>query len=244
MPIGVVTEMHKEPTLTEAKFEIEKASGFWNKTMTLKGKKYGASTYEDLMKITYTYNGSGKDKGWGTTSVYKVTKNGQTTTNTLIQQQVCNTKVNGGSTYGQGTQLLTNNEMSKTPDLAINENSSQTKCWYKSGLNSDTFIDVSTMNDIYLQMDVPKATEKKKPTILKSNDPATADRLYIDEVEVVPDGRGIDIFAAVPCGQPSRQAWEDGGNETPAPVVNADFFYKVTGRCDYSERPIGISLTK
>ena len=34
------------------------------------------------------------------------------------------------------------------------------------------------------------------------------------------------------------------GNAVPAPVEKADFFYKVTGKCDYSQRPIGISLTK
>jgi hypothetical protein len=218
-------------------------SGFWNKTMTLKGKKYGSTTYDDLMRITYTYNGSGVDKGWGTSSVYKITKNGTQTQTTLIQQQVCNTK-KGSTTYGQGSTLLTNNEMSKTPALTMNESASQTKCWFKSGLNSDTFIDVSQMNDIYLEMDVPSAANNNKPRYLRSNDPTTADRLFLDGVGVVPNGKPVDIFSAVPCGQTSAQAWEDGGSPTPGPLVAADFFYKVTGKCDYSERPVGISLTK
>lgn len=239
VPISVVTEMHKEPTLVAAKFEIEKVSGWWNKTMTLKGRKYGASTYEDLMRITYAYNNSGVDKGWGTTSVYKITKSGQTTQTTLIQQQVCDTK-KGGTTYGQTGTLLTNNEMTTTPALTVSETSSSTKCWYKSGISADPFVDVSTMEDIYLQMDVPSGS----PNVLKSNDAATANRLYLDGTEVIPNGKPVDIFTVVPCGETSAQAWEDGGNTVPAPVEKADFFYKVTGKCDYSQRPIGISLTK
>jgi hypothetical protein len=102
------------------------------------------------------------------------------------------------------------------------------------------------MEDIYLEMDVPSAANAtpKKPRYLKSNDPVTADRLYIDGVEVVANGKPVDIFSVVPCGEPSEQAWEDGGNDTPAPVVKADFFYAVTGKCDYSQRPVGISLTR
>ncbi|MGE0284163.1 MAG: TadE/TadG family type IV pilus assembly protein, partial [Rhizobiaceae bacterium] len=240
VPISVVAEMHKQPTLIEAKFEIEKASGWWNKTMTLKGRKYGQTANNNLMKITYAYNNAGESKGYGTTSVYKVTKNAQgNDVETLIQQQVCNT-YKGSSTWGDGASLLKNNEMSQTPALTMTSGSFTTKCWYKSGLASDTFIDVSTMEDIYLQMDVPSGN----PSVLKSNDPNTADRLYLDGIEVVPNGKPVDIFTAVPCGQTSPQAWEDGGNATPAPVSNADFFYKVTGKCDYSQRPIGISLTK
>ena len=245
--IGVVTEMHKEPTLTEAKFEIDKASGWWNKTMTLKGKKYAETANNDLMKITYAYNNSGESKGYGTTSVYKLTKNAQgVVTQTLIQQQVCITTKTTGSgknqtttTYGD-TNLLTANEMSQTPSSTMTSGSFTTKCWFKSGINVDRYIDVSTMEDIYLQMDVPSGN----PKVLKSNDPATADRLYLDSVEVVPNGKPVDIFTVVPCGQTSAQAWEDGGNATPAPVSNADFFYKVTGKCDYSQRPIGISMTR
>jgi len=238
--VGVVTEMHKEPTLIEAKFEIEKASGWWNKTMTLKGRKYGEAVTNDLMKITYAYNNSGEGKGYGTTSVYKLTKNASgTVVSTLIQQQVCDT-TKRNSTWGDGSSLLTNGERNQTPIMTIDSGSYKTKCWFKSGLNSDTFIDVSTMEDIYLQMDVPSGN----PSVLKSNDPNTADRLYLDEVEVVANGKPVDIFTVVPCGETSRQAWEDGGNATPAPVSNADFFYKVTGKCDYSQRPIGISLTK
>ena len=97
VPIGVVTEMHRT-TLNEAKFEIDKASGWWNKTMTLKGQKYGESTNNDLMKITSHTTTAASLKGYGTTSVYKLTKNAQVVvTQTLIQQQVCITTKTTGS---------------------------------------------------------------------------------------------------------------------------------------------------
>lgn len=81
VPISVVTEMHKQPTLVEATFEIKSASGYWNKTMTLKGRKYGESSYSNLMQIKYTYNNytydnSGDAKGYGNLQVYTI-KNGQ-----------------------------------------------------------------------------------------------------------------------------------------------------------------------
>ncbi|TJV56457.1 MAG: hypothetical protein E5Y18_04935, partial [Mesorhizobium sp.] len=100
-------------------------------------------------------------------------------------------------------------------------------------------IDVSLMDVLYLQMDVPSAQTPK----LKSNDANTSNRLYIDGVEVA-NGKLVDIFTAVPCGQPSQQAWEDGGNPVPAPVSNADFFYTVTGKCDFNQRPSQTVLTQ
>lgn len=240
VPISVVTEMHKQPTLVAAKFEIDKVSGWWNKTMLLKGRKYGEATDNDLMKITYAYNNSGESKGYGTTSVYQITKNAQgVVTETLLQREVCNT-YKGQSTWGDGASQLKNNEMSQTPRRTQTSGSYTTKCWFKSGLSADTFIDVSTMSDIYLQMDVPSGN----PKILTSDDPNTANRLYLAGTQVVPDGKPVDIFSVVPCGDKSDQAWEDGGTNPPKLVADADFFYKVTGKCDYSQRSIGISLTK
>ena len=55
----------------------------------------------------------------------------------------------------------------------------------------------------------------------------------------------VDIFAAVPCGETSDQAWEDGGNNPPLPdVTNADFFYSVMGKCDFNRRPSETLLTQ
>jgi hypothetical protein len=156
---------------------------------------------------------------------------------TLVQEQKCTTvKVSNNYSAQSGEIVNTNWKGYKF----------RTRCAFTSGLQDSAVVDVSTMDDIYLEMDVPSApnADPPKPRYLKSNDPVTADRLYLDGIEVVPNGKPVDIFTVVPCGETSEQAWEDGGNETPAPVENADFFYKVTGKCDYSQRPIGISLTK
>ncbi len=105
-------------------------------------------------------------------------------------------------------------------------------------------VDVSQMSSLYLEMDVPSGN----PKTLKSNDPATSNRLYIGtsatNMPEVPTGQIVDIFTAVPCGQTAYQAWEDGGNAVPAPVSNADFFYTVAGKCDFDQRPSETVLTQ
>lgn len=103
--------------------------------------------------------------------------------------------------------------------------------------SSGAVIDVSEMNDLYLEM------RGGQPNVMRSNDPATSDRLYIDGVEVE-RGKAVDIFSVVPCDIRSEQAWEDGGSPVPAPVANADFFYWVTGKCGYTQRPEVTQLTR
>ncbi|TIM19924.1 MAG: hypothetical protein E5Y69_32495, partial [Mesorhizobium sp.] len=105
-------------------------------------------------------------------------------------------------------------------------------------------IDVSLMDKLYLEMKIPNPNPglgggnlpTGTKTTLRSDNTATSNRLYIDSVEVG-QGKTVDIFTAVPCSQPSVQAWEDGGNTVPAPVSNADFFYTVTGKCAFNKRP-------
>jgi hypothetical protein len=94
------------------------------------------------------------------------------------------------------------------------------------------------MNTLYLRMDVTSGTKKT----FRSDDQTTSEHLYIDGTEVAKNTK-VDIFSAVPCGQESKQAWEDGGSSLPGPVEQADFFYKVTGKCDYSQKTTGMRLT-
>ncbi|MBZ9683441.1 hypothetical protein LB571_27250, partial [Mesorhizobium sp. BR1-1-4] len=105
-------------------------------------------------------------------------------------------------------------------------------------------IDVSAMGGLYLQMDVPSGNPKK----LISNDPTTSNRLYsglsATTLTETATGQPVDIFSVVPCGATAYQAWEDGGNSVPAPVSNADFFYNVTGKCDFNKRPSQTALTQ
>ncbi|WP_353843498.1 hypothetical protein [Mesorhizobium sp.] len=219
--------MRKRPALVQTTFKVDLVSGHWNKTMTLYGTKFGETAINPLMKITYVYNNFGDPKGYGTSTVYTV--NGATSTK--VQEQVCKTRT-----------VL---NFSNLPTGAITQISGN-KRYLTTCTNNMTpangagaVIDVSLMDVLYLQMDVPSAQTPK----LKSNDANTSNRLYIDGVEVA-NGQLVDIFTAVPCGQPSKQAWEDGGTTVPAPVSNADFFYTVTGKCDFNQRPSQTVLTQ
>ena len=232
VPVGVGSAVRKTPALVQTTFKVSKVSGYWNKTMTLYGTQFGSTTAKPLMTISYSYNGAGDPKGYGTTTVSTI--NGSTTT--VVQQQVCSTS--------------TVNNFNNLPTGAITQTSGSKK--YLTTC-ADTFypangagasIDVSQMNQLYLQMDVPSGN----PKTLKSNDPTTSNRLYIGtsatNMPEVATGQTVDIFTSVPCGQTGYQAWEDGGNAVPADVSNADFFYTVQGKCDYNQRPSETVLTQ
>ncbi|PZN58734.1 MAG: hypothetical protein DIU65_02340 [Proteobacteria bacterium] len=233
--ISVDVASRKNPALVEAGFKIDKVSGWWNKTMTLYGTKFGATKEQPLMKITYTYGGGG-GKGYGTTTIYKITENPSYPNDrskdvvTQVQQQVCTTK---DLSWYNGKEI---------PKDAIVEYDAKkvTTCTTDPPGGEGALIDVSQMNELYLQMDVPSGNPKK----LKSNDPSTSNRMYIDGKQS-PINKTVDIFSAVPCGESSTQAWEDGGTNPPSPdVKQADFFYTVTGKCNFSQRPSEVVLTK
>lgn len=231
--IGIASTVRKTPALVQTTFKVTKVSGYWNKVMTLYGTKFGDTAAKPLMTISYTYNGYGDPKGYGTSIVNTVDGNGATTT---VQKQVCTT--------------TTVNNFNNLPAGAITQTSGSTKyvttcadTMYPAG-GDGAVIDVSQMGQLYLQMSVPSGN----PKTLKSNDPNTSNRLYIgvstSNMPEVTTGQTVDIFTAVPCGQTSYQAWEDGGNAVPAPVSNADFFYTIMGKCDYNQRPSETVLTQ
>ncbi|CDX13827.1 conserved hypothetical protein [Mesorhizobium sp. ORS 3359] len=231
--VGVGSAVRKTPALVQSTFKVTKVSGYWNKTMYLYGTKFGDTAAKPLMTISYTYNGFGDPKGYGTTTVSTI--NGSTST--VVQQQACTTK--------------TVKNFNSLPTGAITQTDSSGKRYVTTC--ADTFypangtgavIDVSQMDQLYLEMDVPSGN----PKVLKSNDPSTSNRLYIgDSATNTPEvatGQTVNIFTAVPCGQTGYQAWEDGGNPVPAAVSNADFFYTTTGKCDFNQRPSETVLTQ
>ncbi|WP_254634318.1 TadE/TadG family type IV pilus assembly protein [Mesorhizobium sp. GbtcB19] len=229
--VGVGSSVRKTPALTQTTFKIDKASGWWNKTVTLYGTQFGQTTPQKLMQINYAYNSAGDPKGYGTTTVYTVSGNKLT----QVQQQVCNTsKVKNFNNAPTGAILQTDS----------NGTNYQTTCTTSPSNGTGAVIDVSLMDQLYLQMDVPSGS----PSVLKSNDPTTSNRLFMGTSDTnateVANGQTVDIFTAVPCGQPSTQAWEDGGSSVPETVVNADFFYTVIGKCDYNQRPSETVLTQ
>ncbi|MBZ9996443.1 TadE/TadG family type IV pilus assembly protein [Mesorhizobium sp. BH1-1-4] len=231
VPIAVASAVSKPPALVNATFKVTGVSGYWNKTMTLYGTQFGAAVAKPLMTIDYVYGNTKDPKGYGTTNVNVLTTNsaGNTVT-TLVQSQVCTV----GNNPPTGVTLKT--DASGTKYYCVDT-------MYPAN-SAGAAIDVSQMGGLYLQMDVPSGNPKK----LISNDPATSNRLYsglsANSLTETATGQPVDIFSVVPCGATAYQAWEDGGNSVPAPVSNADFFYNVTGKCDYNKRPSETALTQ
>ena len=229
--VGVNSAVTKTPSLVQTTFKVDKASGWWNKTIYLYGTQYGQTTPQKLMQISYTYNGAGDPKGYGTTTVYTVSG----TKLTQVQKQVCT------------TDTLKNLQKNLPAGSIIQTDAYGTtySCATTPTNGSGAVVDVSQMSSLYLEMDVPSSS---KP-VLKSNDPTTSNYLFIGATDTTaveqPLGQAIDSFTAVPCGQTSTQAWEDGGSlPLPEPVADADFFYTVTGKCDFNQRPSQTVLTQ
>ncbi|KAA3441819.1 hypothetical protein C7I87_33640 [Mesorhizobium sp. SARCC-RB16n] len=236
VPIAVGAAVSKPPALVQATFKVSGVSGYWNKTMTLYGTQFGATTAKALMTIDYKYGGTGDPKGYGTTNVNVLTTDsaGRTVT-TLVQTQVCSLGRNPPA--GVTLQKDANGTYYYCVDTMYPAN------------GPGASIDVSQMGGLSLQMYVPSGN----PQYLKSNDPTTSNRLYSGVKDPVTNavtynetatGQVVDIFGLVPCGSTAYQAWEDGGNPVPAPVTNADFFYNVTGKCDFNKRPSDTALTQ
>ncbi|MEO5757692.1 MAG: pilus assembly protein TadG-related protein [Mesorhizobium sp.] len=228
--VGVASAVRKMPALVQATFKVNKVSGYWAKTMTLYGTKFGATVAKPMMTITYAYNGYGDPKGYGTTTVSTITNSGGADITTVVQKQVCTT--------GTAKSLKSLPAGSVIQTDAYGTMYSCADTMYPAN-GAGAVIDVSQMGGLYLQMDVPSGS----PKVLKSSDPLTSNRLYVGDVEV-DSGKPVDIFTSVPCGENSTQAWEDGGNTVPAPVANADFFYTVTGKCAFNQRPSETVLTQ
>ena len=232
VPVSVASAVVKAPALVQTTFKITKVSGYWAKTMKLYGTKFGETVAKPLMTITYAYNGYGDPKGYGTTTVKTI--DGSTTT--TVQKQVCTT----------GTKKSLKNSLPAGSVIQTDNYGTTYSCadtFYPAN-GTGAVIDVSQMDQLYLEMDVPSGN----PSTLKSNDPKTSNRLYIGtsttDMPEVATGQTVDIFTAVPCGQTGYQAWEDGGNAVPAAVSNADFFYTVMGKCDFNQRPSQTALTQ
>jgi Flp pilus assembly protein TadG len=265
--VGVTSAVSKTPALVEATFNVDHVSGYWNKTMTVYGLPFGTTTATAMMKVSYVYKAysysytsgnktytAADPKGYGTTTISTVSG----TTQTPVQSQVC-------TPVGSTTDFTPTAGVYRSTAVAKSGNSTGSTIYFKTtcattnsaGNSSGASIDVSMMNQLYLQMDVPSGPVNP----LKSNDASTSNRLYLGAgygtaaqkalspsnylpVEVAGNAI-VDIFAAVPCGETSDQAWEDGGNNPPLPdVTNADFFYSVMGKCDFNRRPSETLLTQ
>lgn len=230
--VGVSSSVRKTPALVQTTFRVTKVSGYWGKTMILWGTQFGQTNAQKLMTISYSYNGYGDPKGYGTTTVSTV--NGSTST--TVQKQVCTT----------GTLKTLQKSVPSGTTIQTDQYGTTYYCvdTFTPANGAGAVIDVSQMDQLYLEMDVPSGN----PKVLKSNDPTTSNRLFIGasstSMPEVATGQTVDIFTAVPCGQTGYQAWEDGGSSVPEAVTDADFFYTVQGKCNYNQRPSETVLTQ
>jgi Flp pilus assembly protein TadG len=230
--VGVSSSVRKTPALVQTTFKVTKVSGYWGKTMILWGTQFGQTNAQKLMTISYSYNGYGDPKGYGTTTVSTV--NGSTST--TVQKQVCTT----------GTLKTLQKSVPSGTTIQTDQYGTTYYCvdTFTPANGAGAVIDVSQMDQLYLEMDVPSGN----PKVLKSNDPTTSNRLFIGasstSMPEVATGQTVDIFTAVPCGQTGYQAWEDGGSSVPEAVTDADFFYTVQGKCNYNQRPSETVLTQ
>lgn len=219
--ISVTSAATKTPALVEAKFKVDKVSGWWAKTVTLYGTGFKQTSATALMQIDYQKNDNG-GKGYG--------------------KAILSTPDSKGKMTARQTQTCTTSALTNPLKVgAFKDGNVQVLCTSTPDGTTGATVDVSTMESLYLQMVVTKDGGVKET--LKSNDKATSNRLYLDGIEVE-TGKTVDIFRVVPCGTSSQQAWEDGGNAVPAPVANADFFYTVTGKCEFSQKPSTTALTE
>lgn len=256
VPVAVKSGVNKAPSLVQATFKVDKVSGYWNKTVTLYGTSFGGSAAQKLMTAsyvyapyTYTYKVGTKSysmteqKGYGTTTISLV----KGSTPTVVQTQTCTTV---GSTSN-----FTNPPAGAIVSPEYDGNSKKTIYFQITCATTNVpadgagaAVDVSQMGQLSLQMDVTTGTK----ATFKSNDTKTSNHLYLGTVPgttltplvEVAAGKLIDIFKVVPCAETSYQAWEDGGNSLPADFTNADFFYNVTGKCDFNQRPSETALTQ
>ena len=193
-----------------------------------------------LVQATFKVTGA---SGWWNKTMYLYgTPFGSSTPQQLMK--ITYVYNNQGDPKGYGTTTaytITTNAKGKQTTKQVQQQvcTTATNCKVTPANGTGAVIDVSQMSALYLEMDVPSGN----PSVLKTNDPTTSDRLFIDGTEVA-SGKIVDIFTAVPCGETSNQAWEDGGSRVPEPISDADFFYSVTGKCDLNQRPSDSLLTQ
>jgi hypothetical protein len=102
-------------------------------------------------------------------------------------------------------------------------------------------IDISAMDDVYLQMDISAKVGKvywwfKEPVVtLKSNDPNTSDQMFV-EGKAIPKGTIVSMVQAIGCNEQwVEQRWEDGGGSQGMTAwEGTDFRYEVKGGCTTS----------
>lgn len=204
--LGAISEVQGQRPLETLKFQVIKATGWWDKSITLKGRQKGQTTYNDLAQINYSWNGKTGGDNVGNTKVFLRQANGDLTntssmTCTTNKQRDCTTSGNPNATVDVRT----------IDDMYLEQK-----------VSAPLYLDAIKLLTQMLAEGIPQ--------LVKSNDPNYANRLYvgpdIDHLTQLQNGKAVDIFRLVPCETWSTQAWEDGGGWD-----QRDFFYKIQGHC-------------
>lgn len=207
--IATTSTVSKHDKLTSAKFKLLAVTGWWDKNVTLFGRKEGETAYKPLVTMNYTYNGLG-GVGVGTTTMSKVS--GSTSTpvfriscaGVLVLSACTSTKL-----VGDGTAEA---DMENMNDAYLQMVVSASK--------PDAINLLNSLNP---------------PRTIRSNDPNLANRLFV-EGKKQPAGTTVDIQRAVGCGDWVEQRWEDGGNSGASSTWDtSDFRYEVSGKCDWGK---------
>lgn len=222
--ISVGAAASAKMSLTKIKFTLEYVKGYYDKTVTLYGRRVDEPAYGALAEIKYVWNGIEGDDGAGTTTLNRIEGGNRTET----ARQVCNG--NNPNSCGE----LTGSE--------------------KDGTN----VDVSEMADLYLEMKTSAQPKAKAlwegmrnadyPTTIKTNEKDWSYFLFIDG-DQMKKNEVVDFFSIIPCGKPSKQAWEDGGSpylegKNKFDVTDTDFRYLVEGKCELGKGTRGPVLTQ
>lgn len=233
--IRVVSKVKVRLKPTSATFKLRMVSGWWDKSVTLLGVKENESIEKPLVRIDYKWNGITSTTPVGTTYLYKYDDNGAIS---LAAKMEC---LKQQTVRGVTTTVPSGD---------------RTDCKLTVGDENGVSRDVSEMDKLALQMNIVPALQQgylnavndilSRPTlplVLRTDNPLYSHHLYAQrpgetKATAFPQGKAIDIYRLIGCGEEISQEWEDGGNFSAT-----DFIYSVTGKCEGKDT-IGVALTQ
>lgn len=217
--IEVFSAATKPLRVVAAKFKPILATGAWDKEIILMGRR-----------------GTGSGAGGGANRVQA----GASDYEPLLKMTYTH---NGGPEY-LGTVITSRSENGRWRDvhrISCQGASSPTGCSEQFLVkDEDTEVDISEMEDIFLQMSISASSslgvkylaEHNPQPLLRSNDTSTSHHLFVAG-EQQKQGMAVDIQRAIGCGDEVEQRWEDGGGHDGTTAwKGTDFWYLVSGRCD------------
>lgn len=201
--IVVGSKVGSQLKLMQIAFNFKWASGWWDKEVSLMGRKAGSQDYTKLASIHYSWNGKAGQTGdhnVGNTTV-QLMRNGQLET-TFVQHCPDAARSSCQTVEKRGDQKV---DVSEIDQLYL-----------RMEISAPTY--KRAKDDLY----------GRRPAVdldISTDDPKLSNRLFVDGRQQ-PAGKPVDIYRVVGCSQTTDQTWEDGGN-----FKDQDFAYSVQGFC-------------